>query len=257
VSITVTLVGSVPQLAQIVVSATTLGVAWEVTGSAGGQEWTVPGGVGIGDGNQLTLVDNRAPLNTPITYTYTPATGSAEVASAVTVTSAFAIILQALDGQGFVGVDLLDGSSRMDLAPDQGVFRVPGRRRPVVRYSVTGDGGGVLNVGMDADTTAVFRELTLDGAPLLVRRQAMDDDMPLVFVALFTSLSSVLFQDIGYRQWELGFLYVDDPYLDVRLGAYSWDTFDSELAGRDWDLFDTTMAGRTWNEFDTLDWEAV
>lgn len=258
-AITVTAVGgSTPPLLQVVVSATTVGVAWTLTGSAGGQSWTVPGGAGVGDGNALVRVDNRTPLNTPITYTYTPATGSAEVASPVTVTSVSGMVLQSLDGQKIVSVDLLNDSGSLELLPDQAMFKVPGRPRPVIRYNVTGDGGGSLHVGMDSTLTADFRELCASGAPVLVRRQEMGDDMPLVFVALFTKIGSDRFAtDIGYREWVLPYLYVDDPYLDVALGAFSWDAVDTVMAGRTWTQFDTVMSGLTWTQFDVLDWSTV
>lgn len=259
-AITATLVGGQsPQLVQIVVSATTAGVAWVVTGSAGGATWTVPGGVGVGDGQQLVLVDNRAPLNTPAVYTYTPATGSPQVSAPVEATSEFAVVLQSLDGQTTVGVDLLDDSDAIEWAPMQALFYVPGRENPVMRYDVTSGTAGALRVGMDKSSTAAFRALAVPGAPVLVRRQDMDDDMPLVFVAAFTSFRGRLAHDIGYRQWALPFVTVDDPFLDARLGAFSWTSgFDAEMAGRSWDQFDSpTMVGRTWDQFDTLDWTAV
>lgn len=260
-AISVALVGGVdPKLIQIVVSATSSGVAWKVTGTAAGQTWTVPGGEGVGNGGQLRLVDNRTPLNAPITYTYTPATGSAQTSSSITAESSYGIVLQSLDGQLVVGVDLLDQSSSLELGVQQAIFNVPGRERAVVRYSMTGDGGGSFHIGMDKTSTAAFRELTRDGAPLLVRRENMDDDMPLVFVALFSKIVSPgLASDIGYREWVLPFVFCDDPYLEVALGAFTWtDGLDAELAGRTWAQFDSpTMAGRTWNAFDTLDWTTV
>lgn len=260
-AITATLVGGQsPQLVQITVSATASGVPWVISGSAGGSSWVVPGGEGVGDGLPVTLVDNRTPLSGPITYTYTPATGSPQVALPVTVMSVYDLVIQTLDGQAAVGFDMLDDSGSIELAPSHAVFNVPNRRRPVIRYAVTGDGGGSLRVGAEKTSTDAFRELLAAGAPVLIRRSVtMDDDMPLVFVALLRSIASGEYAyDIGYREWELPFLYVDDPYLDLRLGAFSWDNgFDAELAGRSWNTFDTNFASRSWDAFDSIDWTTV
>lgn len=257
-AITATLIGgSVPQLVQVVVSATAAGVPWTLTGSAAGVSWTVPGGSGVGDGNPLVRVDNRAPLNADVVYTYTPATGSPQVAAPVSVSSAYGIVIQSLDGQQSIPGDLLDGSDAIELQLNQAVFNIPGRSRPAVRYAVTGDGGGALNVGLEQSATEALRALVRSGSPVLVRRQPMDDDLPLVFVALLTGISGRLAIDIGYRQWSLPYLLLDDPFLDVALGAFAWDYFDTRMSGRSWNTFDTNMAGRSWNTFDALDWATV
>lgn len=251
--------GQSPQLIQVTVSATPSGVAWRLEGSAGGTSWLVPGGEGVGDGQPLTLVDNRTPLNTEIVYTFRPATGSPQVSAPVIAATSYELVIQSLDGQDVVGFDMLDESGSIALEPQHAVFVVPGRPRPVIRYTVTGDGGGELHLGADIDQTALLRELMRPGAPVLVRRSVMADDLPLVFVALLRQIGSAdLAYDIAYREWKIPFLYVDDPFLDQRLAAFSWDTgFDAELADRTWDTFDTVFASRSWDEFSTIDWTTV
>jgi len=50
---------------------------------------------------------------------------------------------------------------------------------------------------------------------------------------------------------------VDDPFADVRLGAFSWADFDAAFAGRPWSDFDARFEGMSWAEFDTVDWSVV
>lgn len=251
---TAALVGALnPQSVQIVVSATDDGVPWTVTGSAGGFEWTVPGGSGIGDGEQLVLADNRGPLNVPITYTYTSST--TEAAAPVTRVASSDIVLQTLDGQKSVGANLMYGSQDTQLEVRQAVFSIPGRRRPVVRYTDTGAGGGRLLIRVDIAESAAFDDLLAAGAPLIWLMGGTTFDMSPVAPIAVTQASSAGIPEIEMREWSLSYLLIDDPYLDTRLGVFSWDDFDTAMATPDaWDDFDTAFASATWNEFDTQDW---
>lgn len=254
---TATLVsGPEPQSVQIVVSATTDGDAWTVTGSTGTYTWTVPGGEGVGDGDQLVLVDNRGPLNVPITYTYT--SGSSASATPVTRTFTRDIALQSLDGQQTVGADLMYGSQNSELEIRQATFSVPGRRRPVVRYASTGAGGGSLLIRVDADDSAAFDALMESGAPLIWLMGAAVFDLPPVAPVLVGRASSVGIPEIDQREWTLGYILVDDPYMDTRLGAFSWTDFDTAMASPDtWSSFDTVFSGKKWDQFDTTDWSVL
>jgi hypothetical protein len=255
---TASLVGaSDPKLVQIVVSATTLGVAWTVKGSAGGYEWIVPGGQGVGDGGQLVLADNRGPVNVPITYSYVA--GSTQTAAPVTRALTGDIVLQSLDGQRTVIADLMNDTKDTELEIRNAVFSVPGRRRPVVRYSMTGGGGGTLVVRVPTAQAGAFDDLMSDGAPLIWLMSGTIFDFDPVAPFIVTGAKSNGIPEIGKREWMLPYLLVDDPFMDTRLGVYTWDAgFDAELAGRTWNTFDSpNMAGRSWNQFDTLDWPTV
>ncbi|MDR7189786.1 hypothetical protein J2Y46_002612 [Microbacterium sp. BE35] len=224
-----------------------------MTGTTGAYTWTVPGGEGVGDGNQLVLVDNRGPLNTPITYQYTA--GTTQAASPVTRTFGRDIALQSLDGRRTVGADLMYGSQDTELEVRHAVFSVPGRRRPVVRYTNTGAGGGNLLVRVDIADSVAFDELLEDGAPLIWLMGSSTFDMSPVAPVLVTRASNTGIPEVGKREWGLAYLLVDDPYMDTRLGAFSWDDFDAAMASPDlWSTFDAAFTGKLWNQFDTQDW---
>lgn len=256
-AITVSLVGATqPQLAQIVVSATTSGAAWVVQGTAGTSTWTVPGGRGVGDGQQLVLTDNRAPLNVPVTYRYVST--ATETAEPVVIPQAVGdAVLQSLDGQTAVPVNLQDGSQVQELAPALVLFGIPGRRRPVARYSVTSDVSGEIIARAPLSLSPVMDDLLAPGAPVLVRLTAPALDLPLTSVVGFTAISSTANVVTAVREWRLPYVTLDDPFMDTRLGAFSWDYIDNALAGRTWNQIDTLFAGVTWNVIDQYDWAGV
>lgn len=251
-TISAALVGaSSPQLVQIVVSTTTNGVAWTLTGSAAGWAWDVA--EGVGDGNQLVVVDIRAPGNMPVTYTYT-SNGASQVSTPVTVIIDGDVAFQSFDGQRTVTVNFRDGSLGLELAPAQAVFAIPGRRLPVVRYTATSSGAGAFGFQVPFTDSDAFDALIADGAPVLYRAGVSLKDFPPVAAVLFTRLSSEADYFNEFREWSVSFLFVPDPYLDTILGAFTWDYVDSVLAGRTWDQVDALFAGYTWDQIDTLDW---
>ncbi|MEV7827499.1 hypothetical protein [Microbacterium enclense] len=256
-AITVSLVGATqPQLAQIVVSATTSGAAWTVTGTAGGSTWTVPGGRGSGDGQQLVLTDNRAPLNVPVTYQFVST--ATETASPIVIPQTVGdAVLQSLDGQTAVPVNLQDGTQVQELTPSLALFGIPGRRRPVARYSVTSDVSGEIIARAPITLSPAMDDLLAPGAPVLVRLTGPAMDLPLTSVVGFTVISSTANVVTAVREWRLPFVTLDDPFMDTRLGAFSWDYIDNALAGRTWNQIDTLFAGVTWNGVDQYDWAGV
>lgn len=257
--ITVALVGAqTPPLVQIVVDSTPPGEAWIVEGSADGMTWVVPGATGVGDGNQLTLIDNRGPLNVPITYTFRAESVTEEAAEiTLAVPSTIDAVLQTLDGQRSVGVTLLDPSLDYELDVFQSVFGIPGRRTPAVRYTQTGLGGGTLVIRVARDEAVAFDSVVESGAPILIRHTSEAFDLPRVAVILLNRLPSTALFVAGLRDWQAPYRYVDDPYLDRRLGAFTWTFFDGVWNTLPWDDFDTAMDGLSWNEFDTLDWTTL
>lgn len=256
-AITATLVGSsTPNPVQIVVSSTPVGEPWTVYGSTGDSEWVVPGGEGVGDGDQLTLTDNRAPLNQPITYRFVAS--ATQTAAPVTIVQATGdAVLQSLTGAETVVVNLQDGSQAYDQETQLALFTIPNRRRPVARHGVLGDPAGVLIARAPLTSTPLVDGVLSSGGPVLCRMTGPTLDLPAVTILGITSVSSRGDLVAGFREWNLGYVTLDDPYMDQRLGAFDWDYFDSVWAGKTWDEFDTFMSGRSWDEFDTIDWSLV
>lgn len=248
--------GGSPQMVQIVVSSTPAGVAWELTGSAGGWTWNVPGGAGIGDGGQLSLADNRAPGNVPVVYTFT-ANGVSQSTSPIYVPFSGDFVLQASNGSRALTLGLLKGSLETSLRSRQTRFDVAARRRPAVRYDVTSDVEGTLILLVPTADTATFFDMLAPGSPLVYRLGTEVMDLDPVGIFSYGDLSSVPYQSKELRAWSIPYALVDDPFLDVRLGAFSWDDFDDAWAGKTWADFDARMAGVTWDQFDSFDWSTI
>lgn len=274
--------GQSPQLVQIVIDEIPDGAGWTLTGEVGGYtdglilgdglvpdadllpadseftagsySWVVPGGSGVGDGGQVVLVDNRSPGNVPYRYTLHLDSGL-ESSNSVTVPFANDIVLQTLDGQSTVDVELLADSLGMELPTNLSTFRIPGRPRPVVRYDVLSDITSQFVVKVPMASTADFRKVISSGAPIVYRFGDTSFDLDPVGVVALTSVSSEPHPTVDLRFWSLGYVLIDDPDADVRLGAFTWDVFDDALSGADWDDgFDARFVGLDWDHFDTVDW---
>lgn len=254
-TVTASLVGSqTPPLVQIVVSVAPDGEAWTVTGSTGAFTWSVPGGEGVGEGMQVVLADNLTPPNTPVTYTFT-SDSVTEVSNSVTVPQDEDLTLQTLDGQKSVGVDLMDGSLDTELPTNMATFRVPGRARPVLRYDVVGDIVSQFVVRVPTAEATALREVLSSGAPIIYRAAGALEDVPPVGVVAIMRAQSGLYFTNGFREWTLGFVAVDNPFADVRLGAFSWEgAFDAAFDTLDWGDFNAAFATLKWDQFDTYDW---
>lgn len=252
--ITASLIGGVsPENVQIVVDETPLGVAWTLTGSTGDYSWTVPGGAGIGDGAQLVLSDNRSPGNVPVVYTFI-AGEVVEESAPITVPFLGDFVLQTLSGSRSLTLGLLKGSLETQMTSGQARFRVAGRRRPVIRHDVTGDVEGTLVLLVTVAQMPAFVDMLATGEPLLYRLGTEVMDLSPVAVFSYGDMSSVPYQVKSLRAWALPYALIDDPYLDVRLGGFSWEFFDTVWAGQAWEDFDSQLAGVSWDAFDTLDW---
>lgn len=277
--------GQAPQLVQVVVDGVPEGEAWELTGHVGelapgllpgagvvpgagtivtdsvfedaGYSWVVPGGSGVGDGGQVVLVDNRSPGNVPVTYRLTTASGE-EDSGSVRVPFRNDIVLQTLDGQATVDLELMAGSLDMSWEPSVSSFRVPGRARPVVRYDVLSDVRSAFVVKVPFDATPELRRVLTSGAPIVYRFGDTSFDLDPVGVAVVRSVESEAFPTADMRLWTLGYELVDDPFADVRLGAFSWDSgFDVAFEGRPWSHFNQAFSGLSWDAFDKSDWSVV
>lgn len=277
--------GSDPRLVQLIIDETPAGVPWRVVGRVGsftaglapGSElapsatlapkasefvasdysWQVPGGFGVGDGEQLALVDNRSPGNVTVVYYLVTGDGT-EASEPVTVVFPTDVVLQSNDGQAKVSAELLADSTDIELPTNVASFRVPGRPRPVTRYDVLGDVVSTLNVLLPVEETTPFKDLLGPGKPVLVRfgRDVLDLDRVAVIQITRVSSSRVL-QQKRKRVWSLDYLIVDDPWIDERLGAFTWDDFRAAFEGRTWDDFREAFAGKTWDGFATADWTVV
>jgi len=249
--------GGSPQNVQIVVDVTPAGVAWTLVGStADGKTWPVPGGAGVGDGQQLVLIDNRAPGNRSVTYVFSSG-GSIQTSNAVLVAFAEDFVLQTLSGSRALSLGLHLGSLDTSMGSRQQRFRVSGRRRPVVRYDVSDDIEGQFVLLVEQEQSADFKDMIGSGEPLLYRLGTQLADLDPVAVISYGALSSMIYPVKGLRAWSMPYAVIDDPYLDVRLGAFSWDNFEAAWAGKTWTDLDVRMAGLTWDQFDTFDWSTI
>jgi hypothetical protein len=237
---------------QVIVSSTPAGVPWILTGSWQDFTWTVPGGAGVGDAGQLHLTDVLAPTNVPVVYTFR-AGASVETSDPVTIVGP-RFLLQSLDGTALVAAELMVGSISLDLDVHHELFYVPNRARPAVRYSDTGDGGGVLRVRVLRSDKAQWEEVMKPGAPVVYRSTPPVEDLSPVETILVTRPASDGLPWHSKRDWTLPYVFADYPILEQRLGGFPWADFDEALAGMTWTQFDTLMAGTSWDQFDLIDW---
>lgn len=258
--ITASLVGAqTPPLVQIIISETPAGEEWELIGTDGVHTWTVPGGKGVGDGEQLTLSDNRSPGNRPITYVLMTIFGN-ESAAPITVPFPTSLAIQSLDGSKSINVEIAGSTLTATNAAQQELYRIPGRRRPAVRYAPTGDTQGSLAFWYPVAQSEDVRELFESGEPLIYRSGDVIDDLEPVGVFVYGDIDSEAISNLGLRRWVFSYVLIDDPYLDMRLGAFSWYYIDSlQVASsgeilRDGVAMEELLAGLTWNQIDALDW---
>jgi hypothetical protein len=277
--------GRSPQLVQIIVDEIPDGASWRLVGHVGeytpglapgldvlpGEDtvpadsvftdgsysWVVPGGTGVGDGDQVVLVDTRSPGNVPVVYRL-EVDEVVESSEPVTVPFQNDIVLQTLDGQKAVDVELLAGSLDVELPTNVATFRVPGRPRPVVRYDVLSDVVSAFVVRVPMGLTSEFRAVIASGAPIVYRFGATSFDLDPVGVVALTSVQGDPYPTVEQRWWTLGYVLTDDPFADVRLGAFTWvDGFDAAFEGRPWTDLDEAFTGLEWDAFDTADWGSV
>lgn len=256
VGVTVALLGVVqPQPVQIVITGVTAGDAVTVRGVAGGSSWAVPGGVFTSTGEQVVLVDNRAPINIPVAYEVTVG-GSTVTSTSVTVGYDGARqVLQSLDGRTVVDFVWRDNGLPMEPVLRSVAFDVPGRARPPARFAAGGDGGGSLSIRTNAAGTAALLTMLKTGRPLVLRTGGAARDFPAVELLLIQVAPNSLFGAINAREdrvWNLPYLLVDDPEPGTVMAGSTWDDFDAAFAT--WDDFDAYFAGQDWDAFDRVDW---
>lgn len=256
----VSLIGSgVPRAVQIVFTEVGVGQHVVVRGRLGGAVWSVPGGEFISTGEQVVLIDNRAPVNVPVVYEVLV---DGVVFTSMPITVPFPggrYLLQSLDGRTVVRFTWVRNNDPRSWNVRTEVFNVAGRARPVVRYDVPGGESGEViadTVGPDAET---MRALLSTGRPVVLRTDGGVEDFAPSEIVMVLGVSRVLTggrDAFGrpWRRWSLPFTVIDDPEPSVRLTAWTWDDFDAAWDGRPWGDFDAHFDGLTWNDFDTTPW---
>lgn len=265
-SVEATLVASGdPRPVQIVVNGVSTGQSVTVVAVAGGAESSVPGGVIVSaPGGQIVLVDNRAPLNTPVYYSVL-IDGQTYVSNEVTISYPGQQVMQSLDGRTVVDFVWMENGLPQEPLVRAAAFNVPGRRRPPVRFAAGGAGGGSVVIRTTREHSNGVRALLESGRPVVVRTDGRVRDFPAAELVLPTGGSSVLWDALAPsgdemssdRVWSIPYLLVDDPEPGVALSAFTWDDFDLAMTGRTWDDFDGIFAASTWDEFDTYDWSQL
>ena len=246
-----------PRPVQIILTGVPSGAHYTVTGTAGDSSWPVPGGVGVSEGEQVVLVDNRSALNVAVTYTAL-VEGVTYTAFPVYVTFAGDSVLQSLDGRSVVRfVWEWDGGPRDVVIRAEG-YDIPGRARPPGRYAEGGDGGGAFTFMTSPQDSATLHNMARSGRPVVLRTNGMVRDLDAVTLMVLTSASNSLVGEfwggVAWRRWSLSYLLVNDPEPGRVLAAFTWDDFDEAMKGLTWDDFDAMFAGTTWDDFDTTDW---
>lgn len=253
--ITATLVDAgTPRPVQLALAGIPAGAAYSVVGTsgAGASSWPVPGGTGVGTGQQILLVDNRSALNTPVLY-QAVIDGVTRVAENPVTVAGPDFVLQTLDGRTSTTPDTILEYGTFAEKPviRAATYDIPGRSRPPVRFAAPGAGGSSIGLITDRRGSEQVRALIKTGAPLAMRCGKQIRDLPAVDLIQITAASSVSYAGRdGIRVWTLDYLLVDDPEPGTPLSVWTWDDFDA--AGLTWDEFDAL--GLTWDEFDAYDW---
>lgn len=257
IGIETTLVGSTaPRPVQVVIEGLSAGQSVVVHGSSGGRSWPIPGGAFAAVEGQVVLVDNRAPVNVPITYAVT-VDGVTINSAPVTVAYHADHLLQSLDGRTVVDFVWRDNSLPYQSTVRSVTFDVPGRRRPPVRFAPGGDGGGRIEVRTDSANTGRMADLLRPGRPVVLRTNGSVRDFPPTELVLVQQASSVLYEAFNARDnrvWDMAFIFVDDPEPGTVVAAFTWEDFDAAWDGRTWEDFDAYFSGLTWDDLDRMDW---
>jgi hypothetical protein len=246
-----------PTDVQVVVNGMTNGLTFQVTGAAGGSTWTVPGGIGVSDGTQLVLYDNRSAINVAITYSVLTG-GATYSATPVTVPYSRNYILQGIDGLIQVPFTWQRNGLPRRTVPNVVAYNVAGRSRPPTRFAPGGDGGSTLSVRVSELLEPALEELVKAGAPVVLRSNGSIRDWPAVELFTITDAPSGLWIDnpsvSPERVYDLQVVFSDDPEPAVAATAFTWLDFDTVYSSFTWSTWDTEWSPSTWNSFDSYDW---
>ena len=259
VSITATVLsGEAPAPVQVVITGMTAADLYEVHGTYGDFRWPLPGGRGVATGDQVVLVDNRAPFNGEVAYTVT-IDGTVTTSNAVELTANTYAILQSLNGTARARVEIVDPDDARNYTSSVTLFKVDGRADPVARIGVASTAAMELRVEADGTQAAALKAL-LEEHAVLVRRNDVDvadRGIPPVEILVVTARSDRLIGATGtLRIFTLSVQVIGDPEPDTALAAFDWDDFDTEYAGTSWNDFDTAWSASEWDAFDRVDYGA-
>ncbi|WP_062516492.1 hypothetical protein [Demequina gelatinilytica] len=248
--------GDAPAPVQVVLTGMTAGDAYTVHGTYGGFSWPVPGGVGTSDGNQLVLIDNRAPFNGDIVYTVT-IDGDVTSSSAIMLDVDAYSMLQTLDGAQRAVVEIADPEDAREYDHDVTLVKVAGRRDPVARVDVTSTASMKWSLEAEGEESAALKAVLEDNS-VLVRRNTVDlRDIPPVEIVVVTKHRDQLIGAVGtLRLFELDVQAIGDPEPGTPLAVFDWDDFDAAWSAASWDDFDAAWSGADWDDFDRYDYGA-
>lgn len=230
------LTGADPRPVQVVLNGTTAGQSYQLTGTAGdGSSWLVPGGTGISAGTQITLIDNRTALNTPITYEVV-VDGVTYAAAPVTVVNDGVAVLQTIDGLRVVGVDVASTTEARQGSPRVAEFEIAGRTAPASRHDVAGSPTYEWQLETEGVDSAVMEAILMSGLPVVRRLEPGLRDLKTVVLGLVKSWKDELLSDGGdtWRRWTMTVREIPDPQPSTPLIAFIWDDFDAAMADRVW-----------------------
>ena len=237
VTLTATLLtGADPRPAQVVLNGTTVGQVYSVVGTtADGASWTVPGGIGVSSGSQITLIDSRTPLNAAVTYQAVVA-GSTYAATPVVVANDGPAVLQTIDGLSVVAVEVASVTEPRSGAPRSTEFDVPGREFPATRLDVAGSLTYEWVVETEGIDSAKLEAILKTGMPIVRRLEPGLRDLKTVVIGLVKTWKDDLITEglDTWRRWTLTVRELADPQPSTPLIAFTWDDFDTAMADRVW-----------------------
>lgn len=263
VTITAELAGVAdPQVVQVVVDGLTVGTEVSVRGTiASGKSWTVRGSAKTADSTQLVVVDDLAAINTPITYSVlVDGVTAATAGSAVTVAFAADIFIASIDLATVVTPTLQANGLPIEIAANQHFTLVPGRQNPVLRFAAGGNRAGrwLLRFA-DADAEE-FAALVGAGAPLVLRSDGAQRDLPPSRIVAVTAAPSSLW-GVGAtetdRLFDVSWVGLDDPYADTVISGDSFLDVDNGYAGDDFEALDAAYSGSSFGDFNRTDWAGL
>lgn len=259
VTITATTVGvRTPALVQVAVEGLTVGASVRVVQVLGSGVSLVRGGQLAASSSQVILLDDLAPLGRPVTYRVEVGGVTAATSGPVTVAYPLEEILTSLTGDVVVDpAAWQDNSLPVDIAIDQRLTYVPGRRNPVMRYAMSGSRSGAWQVRLTRSASAALEGMLAEGAPLLVRTTGLSRDLPAAQVVAITKATSVLWGEGGVstdRVWDLSWVALDDPLADEAVPGDTFADVDAGYAGSTFADLDAAYAGSTFADFNRADW---
>lgn len=253
-----------PQPVRVVVTGAAAGASVTVSAVTAGGSFPVPGGViESAPGGQIILVDNRAPLNTPVQY-LAVVDGVSFLSDPITVTHSGEAVLQSLDGRTVVDFIWMDNELPREPTVRAAAFDVPGRFRPPVRFAAGAAGGGELLVRTTRQNTARMDALLRQGKPIVVRTDGTARDFPAVDIVQPMGAPSKLWGAVDgpnqmstERVWSINYLLADDPEPGTPLSAFTWDDFDQAMESRTWNDHDALFSASDWDDWDVYDWSQL